>query len=208
MTTIDEKLDNLEREVFDNPYNLNPNLLIQRFKEIESFTEFDLGKQPVLAVYEDILTNIKRRTFEINQDIKLVKMYSLTHNLVWYNNILKNYDGDKINFEPLITLMHKKNRYYYLCSLKLHQIKLEFDTDIETLFKYVINSAYNSMIDSQITSMMGSDKNIPLIVKEHSVKVDEVNHLFEELGVKVNSSLTNKFPEDMLDMFSRLQLSI
>jgi len=208
MATIDEKLDNLEREVFDNPYNLNPNLLIQRFKEIESFTEFDLGKQPVLAVYESVLLNIKKRTFEINQDIKLVKMYSLTYNLVWYNNTLKSYDGNKINFGPLITLMYKKNRYYYLCSLKLHQIKLEFDTDIETLFKYVINSAYNSMIDSQITSMMGYDRNTPLIVKEHSVKVDEVNHLFEKLGVKVNSSLTHKFPEDILAKFSQLQFNI
>ena len=207
MATTDEKLGNLEREVFDNPYESNPNSLIQRFKKIESFTEFDLDKQPVLTTYEDVLFN-KERTFKINQDIKLVKMYSLTHNLVWYNNSLKSYDGNRISFEPLITLMNKKNRYYYLCSLKLHQTRLEFGTDIEILFKCVINSAYNSMIDSQITNVMGGDRNTPLIVKEHSVKVDEVNCLFEELSVKVNLHLTHKFPEHILERFSQLQFNI
>ena len=207
MVTIDEKLGNLEREIFDNPYESNPNSLIQRFKKIESYTEFDLDKQLVLTAYEGILFNIKERTFKINQDIKLIKMYSLTHNLVWYNNSLKSYDGNRINFEPLITLMNKKNRYYYLCSLKLHQTRLEFGTDIEILFKNVIESAYNSMIDSQIISVMGGDRNTPLIVKEHSVKVNEVNCLFEELSVKVNLYLTHKFPENILERFSQLQFN-
>lgn len=206
MKTTDERLNNIEGEIFIRSSYTNPNLLIRRFEKIESFTEFDLEKQPVLNAYELILSNVKERDFKIIQDIKLVKLYSLTCNLVWYNNALKSYDGNHINFEPLISLMKKKNRYYYLCTLKLHQTKLEFGNEVETLFKYVIGSAYNSMIDSQdLGFTMGDPK---MMVKEHSVKVEEVNQLFKELSNKVNHTLTHKFSNALIDTFSNLKFSI
>lgn len=206
MKTTDERLDNIEGEIFIRSSYTNPDLLIRRFEEIESFTEFDLEKQLVLNAYELILSDVKEMDFKVIQDIKLVKLYSLTCNLVWYNNALKSYDGHHINFEPLISLMKKKNRYYYLCTLKLHQAKLEFGKEIEHLFKYVIGSAYNSMIDSQDIGFKIGDPE--MIVKEHSVKVEEVNQLFKELSNKVNDQLTHKFSDAMIETFSNLKFSI
>ncbi len=104
--------------------------------------------------------------------------------------------------------MRKKNRYHYLCLLKVHQLKLEFGHEIEVMFKHVIMSSYNSMIDSQSMDILDSGRDTPLIVKEHSVKVDEVNQLFKELSNKVNDQLSHKFPNDMLETFSNLQFTI
>lgn len=208
MKTLEEKVESLESEIFIRHSVTSPDLLIRRFEKIESFTEFDLEKQPVLNAYEIILSNIEERDFKIIQDIKLVKLYSLTCNLLWYNNTLKAYENNKIYFEPLITLMNKKNRYFHLCVIRLHQTKLEFGKDIELLFKQVIYSAYNSMIDSHDTSNFDFSKNVPLIVKEHSIKVEEVNLQFKELSNKVNQILTHKFTDDFLEIFSNLRFSI
>ena len=207
MKTLEERVESLENEIFIQHSVTNPDLLIRRLKKIESFTEFDLEKQPVLNAYEIILLN-KDKDFKIIQDIKLVKLYSLTCNLLWYNNSLKAYEKNKINFEPLITLMNKKNRYFYLCLLRLHQTKLEFRKDIELLFKQVIYSAYNSMIDVQSMDISNLSKNAPLIVKEHSIKVEEVNQQFKELSNVINQTLTHKFPYKFLEIFSNLKFTI
>ncbi len=208
MKTLEEKVELLENEIFIQHSVTSPDLLIRRFEKIESFTEFDLEKQPVLNAYDIILSDIKERDFKIIQDIKLVKLYSLTCNLLWYNNSLKAYDNNRINFEPLITLMNKKNRYFYLCFLRLHQTRLEFGKDIELLFKQVIYSAYNSMIDSHSTDILDFNRNTPLIVKEHSIKVEEVNQQFKELTNEVNQILTHKFTDNFLGIFSNLRFSI
>ena len=171
MKTLEERVELLENEIFIRHSVTNPDLFIQRFEKIESFTEFDLEKQPVLNAYEIILSKIEERDFKIIQDIKLVKSYSLTCNLMWYNNALKAYDGHRINFEPLISLMNKKNRYFYLCLLRLHQTKLEFGKDIELLFKQVIYSAYNSMIDSQSMDILDLGRNAPLLLKNTQSKL-------------------------------------
>ena len=206
MKTTDERLEKIASEIFLRSTVTDPNLLVRRFEKVESFTEFDLEKQLVLNAYELILSVVKERDFKIIQDIKLVKLYSVTCNLVWYNNSLKSYDGSHINFEPLISLMKKKNRYYYLCLLKLHQSKLEFGKEIEHLFKNVIMSSYNSMIDSQdIGHTLGDPE---MVVKEHFVKVNEVNQLFKELSNKVNNKLTHKFPNELIETFSNLKFSI
>lgn len=208
MKSLDERVKSLENEIFIRHSITNPDLLIHRFEGIESFTEFDLDKQPVLNAYEIIMSDIVSRDFETIQDIKLVKLYSLTCNLIWYNNALKSYTGHQINFEPLMTLMKKKNRYFYLCQLKLHQTKFEFEKDIELLFKQVISSAYNSMIDSQDMASLDLGGDTPLIVKEHSFKVDEVNLQFKELSKQVNQHLKHKFSDESLQTFSNLTFII
>jgi len=206
--SIEERIDALEQEIFLQYSVTNPNLLIRRFEKIESFTEFDLDKQPVLNAYEIILSKIKEKDFKIIQDVKLVKLFSVTCNLVWYNNALKGYSGSHISFEPLMTLMNKKNRYFYLSLLKLHQLKFEFGIDLELQFKHIIYSAYNSMIDSHGTGILGSGSNTPLVVKEHTVKVDEVNTMFKELSTSVNEILTHKFSPGYFDVISGLKFSI
>ena len=162
----------------------------------------------MLNAYDVILSNVKERDFKIIQDIKLVKLCSLTCNLVWYNKALKSYNGHKINFEPLISLMEKKNRYFYLCKLKLHQAKLEFSKDIENLFFHVIASAYNSMIDTHNLEISTIADESPLIVKEHSVKVEEVNLSFKELCYRINEELTHKFPKTIIEPLANIQFTI
>lgn len=203
----EERLDYIENELFSKNGDTYPSLFIGRFQMIENFIEFDLNKQLISTAYEKVLSNVEERNFKIIQDIKLVKLYSLTSNLVWYNQALKSYIDRKINFEPLISLMKKKNRYFYLCQLRLHQLQMEFSNDIELLFKQVIYSAYNSMIDSDDLSI-GTAQNKPRIVKEHSEKVEEVNKQFKELSNKVNQFLKYKFPEDVFNVISNVKFNI
>ena len=203
----DERLDYIENELFSKDGDKYPNIFIGRFQEVENFTEFELNKQIVLNSYEKVLSNVEERNFKIIQDIKLVKLYSLTCNLVWYNQALKYYTGRKMYSQPLISLMEKKKRYFHLCDLRLHQLKMEFGKDIEMLFRNVIVSAYNSMIDSDDLSI-GTALDKPRIVNEHSSKVEEVNKLFKELSNKINQILKYKFPEDDFKIISDMQFSI
>ena len=203
--TIEERIKAIEKEIFLTHSFTNLNLLVRRLEKAESFTEYDLENQPILIAYQNILSKIEKRDFKIIQDVKLIKLYSLTYNLVWYNNALERYIGNEINFEPLISLMNKKNRYFNLNLLKLYQIQLEYGKDLESLFKQVVHHTYNSIIDSENTNF---EQNTPLIVKEHSIKVDKVNLLFKELSDRVNRYLTHKFPDKVLDIISSLQFTI
>lgn len=177
------------------------------YQKISYFEEFDLEKQPVLSAYEQVLLHVKERNFDVVQDVKLVKLYSLTYNLVWHNNELKKYVGSNIDFASLVTLMDHKNSYYDLCRSQLRQLKFEFDSDVEKLFKYVIDSAYNSIINSQDLNLSHS-KNEPSEIIEHTVSVDKVNRMFQELGIMVNDKLTHKFDKDLLESFAILKFSI
>ncbi len=207
MKNTDERLDHIENELFSKDGDKYPNLFIGRFQSVENFVEFDIDKQFILDRYEKVLSDVEERDFKIIQDIKLVKFYSLTTNLVWYNQSLKHYTGNKISFEPLISLMKNKNRYFYLCQLRFHQLRMEFGKDIELLFYQVIYSAYNSMINfDDLSISVLQDK--PRIVKEHTVKVEEVNKHFKELSNKVNQFLKYKFPEDDFKFISDVKFNI
>jgi len=140
------------------------------------------------------------------QDFKLVKLFSLVYKLVWYNNSLLYYNGQKIYFEPLITLMNDKNRLNQLCRIKIYEYTGEINLNLEHKIANLVASCYNSIGDSQDLSMGVVEPD--MMVKEHSVKVSEVNEKFSQLVFEINDFLTVKFPDEECDKISKLEYPI
>jgi len=205
MKIVKAEIEALESDIVLRNTVTNPNLLIRRFESVENFTMFDIDKQPILLVYQKLISE-NSTDFKSTQDIKLIKLFSLVYNLIWFNNSLLHYKGSKINFHPLINLMNKKNRYYYLCKLKVYEYTAEIDLNLELKIKKLVDMSYNSMIDTQDPSIQIGDPQ--MVVEEHFVKVTELNEKFKELFTQVNDSLSVKFPNSQCELISNLQYSI
>lgn len=207
LETAKKELEKLEGDIYPRNTVTNPNLLIRRFENIENFTMFDIDKEPILFLYKQLILQNPQPDFKSTQDFKLVKLLSLIYKLMWYNNSLLSYNGSKIYFEPLITLMNKKNRLNQLCKLKIHEYSGEINLELEQKMDYLVGMCYNSMIDSQDPSTFGIG-DPDMMVKEHFVKVSEVNDKFKELFSEINDFLTVKFPDDNGESISNLKFSI
>ena len=102
--------------------------------------------------------------------------------------------------------MSKKNRINQLCKLKIHECAGEINLNLEQKMEYFVALCYNSMIDSQDLRIGVGEPD--MVVKEHFVKVLEVNEKFKELFLEINDFLTAKFPEDECEQISKLEYSI
>lgn len=200
-----EELDHVQSDIYPRNTVTDPNLLIRRFESIEEYTMFDIEKQPLFRLYQKLNVENPQADLKSMQDYKLVKLLSLLYKLVWYNNSLLHYNGQKITFQPLINLMNKKSRLNQLCRLKIYESSGEISLNFEQKMNLLVAKCYNSMIDSQDIGFKIGDPD--LIVKEHTVKVSEVNAMFKELFLEINEFLTVKFPEDSLDSITDLRIS-
>lgn len=198
-----EVLEKIQGDVYPRNTVTDPNLLIRRFERVENFTMFDIEKQPILQLYQKLASENPQDDLKSIQDFKLVKLFSLIYKLVWYNNALLHYKEHKITFSPLIGLMNKKNRLNQLCKLKIYEHAGEINPNLEQKMSYLVVICYDSMIDSQDLSI-GVDEP-DMMVKEHSVKVSEVNEKFKELVFEINDFLTIKFPDDVCEKISNLE---
>jgi len=206
LTRTKEELEQLQSEIIPRNTVTNPNLMIRRFENIENYTMFDIDKQPILALYLKLVSVKSQTDLKSIQDFKLIKLLSLIYKLVWYNNSLLYYNGQKIKFEPLITLMKDKNRLNRLCKLKIHESLGEINLVLEQKMAYLVDICYNSMIDSQEMKIGLGDPD--MIVKEHFVKVLEVNEKFKQLVSEINDFLTTKFAEEECEKIANLKYSI
>lgn len=206
LQTSKKELEQLESDIYPRNTVTNPNLLIRRFESIENYTMFNIDKQPILQLYQKLVSDNPNANFKSVQDMKLIKLFSLVYNLMLFNNALLYYKGNKINFEPLINLMNKKNRYNQLCKLKVYEYAGEIDFNLENKIGNLVALCYNSMIDSQDIGIMVGDPE--MVVKEHFIKVADINEKFKELFVEVNDFLSVKFPDDQCKAISNLQYNI
>lgn len=207
LETAKKELEKIEDDLYPRNTRTDPSLFIRRFESIENYTLFDIDKEPVLFLYKQLISKNPQTDFKLMTDFKLVKLLSLIYKLMWYNNSLLYYKGSKIYFEPLITLMNKKNRLNYLCKLKIHEYYGEINLELEQKMDYLVAMCYNSMIDSQDPTTFGIG-DPDMMVKEHFVKVSEVNDKFKELFSEINDFLTIKFPDKACTIISELKIPI
>ncbi len=200
-----EVLEKIQGDVYPRNTVTDPNLLIRRFERVENYTMFDIEKQPILQLYQKFAYENSQTDLKSVRDFKLVKLLSLIYKLVWYNNSLLYYKERKITFSPLIGLMDGKNRLNQLCVLKIYEYAGEINPNLEQKMSNLVAICYNSMIDSQDLSIGIGEPD--MMVKEHSVKVSEVNEKFKELVFEINNFLTAKFPEDECEKISNLEYS-
>lgn len=206
LTRTKEELEQLQSEIIPRNTVTNPDLMIRRFESIENYTMFDIDKQPILALYLKLVSVKPQTDLKSIQDFKLIKLLSMIYKLVWYNNSLLHYSGQKIKFEPLDTLMKKKNRLNRLCKLKIHESLGEINLELEQKMAYLVDICYNSMIDSQEMKIGLGDPD--MIVKEHFVKVSEINEKFKQLVFEINDFLTTKFVEEECEKIANLKYNI
>lgn len=201
------ELEKLEMEFFPDNRMTNPDLFNRRFESVENYTMFDMDKQPILYLYKQLIFGKPQSNLKSIQDFKLMKLLSLVYKLIWYNNSLLQFNGSRLKFEPLITLMKKKNRLQYLCALKIYESAGEISLEFEQKLSDLVANCYNSMIDSQVMEI--SNKEPDMEVKEHFVKVSDVNERFKELFTEINDDfLTIKFPNEVSEKICGLKLSI
>ncbi len=198
-----EELEKLAMEIIPDNRITNPDLFNRRFEKIENYTMFDIEKQPIIIIYQKLTSNKPSSDFKSIQDLKLVKLLSLVYKLVWYNNTLLKYNGERTKYEPLGKIMIKKNRLYYLSKLKIVESGGEANLILEQKMDSLTSMCYNSMIDSQVMEI--SSREPDMEVKEHFVKVSEVNKKFKEIFSEINDFLTVKFPENEIEKITNLR---
>ena len=194
--TLEDKVEKIYEELFPENTITSPSNFFRRFEAVEKFTLFELEKNyNIFNRYRIKFKPWTKLDFKQITDFKLVKIFSLVSELVRLNNLLFGYNDHtyyvgetKTKFGPLSDIIYSKERLEKLCRVKMYDIQGEIDLKIELMMDALIAMCYNSMISSQRLDMSIYEPN--LYVKEHDVKVVEIDKMFLKLKSAVNEFLT------------------